>query len=430
LLLADPLQFWRVEVAVSDINDHSTDFPKEHISFKILGKSDSGSCFLLEGPQDLDVGSNSDQAYSIAPKNEYFIIFGNQNEDNKYVELVLEKLLNRDVEATHWGVGAHGDISYQFSQGVGQSHSAFGIDPTSGEIKLAKALCFEVLENNELSVQATDGGGLLAVCKVLVEEVDVNDNTPEVVVSSFSSPLPKNTLPATVVALFAVKDQDGGYNGKICDLEDQLSFCLWLENKNYYELVTVSTLDPKETARYIVIVTAADTFRVDISDVNDNAPVFNQTSYTIYVHENKVPLVLIVPNITIRVVEVDDNNNAPVVLYPAQDSSPQSSKLVPMLAGYLVTKVVAVDGHLFQNLWLLYHMLKTSDPRLFAVGAQSGEVQLQRSVTERDVVRQKLIILVRDNGQPPLTATAALSTLLLHHFSDVHLLQNSLAMKE
>ncbi|XP_065705355.1 protocadherin beta-15-like [Patagioenas fasciata] len=575
LVLTNPLQFLRVEVAVEDINDHSPVFPEEQVTFKIPERSDPGSRFPLEGARDLDVGSNSIQAYSISPENEYFSVsFGSHSHDEKYVELVLEKPLDREeqtemgfsliamdggspprsgtieihiivldvndnspvftqrvyigkvlenapegsvvlrVVATDLDAGPNGDISYQFSQALSQSDSTFFIDPVSGEIKLTKPLDFEDAEKYELSVRATDGGGLSAICKVLVEVVDVNDNAPELVVSSFSSPLPENALPGTVVALFNVKDRDSGANGKIsCALEDQLSFSLHAAYKNYYELVTVSALDREETARYILSVTAADagsppltttqTFTVDISDVNDNAPVFNQTLYTMYVRENNVPTVLVgtvsavdadvgpnakvtyslVPahptkqppcscisvnsengdvfvlrpldyeqvkqievlvrasdagspalssNVTVRLVMVDENDNAPLVLYPSQDNSPSSSELVPMSAeaGYLVTKVVAVDADSGQNSWLSYHLLRATDPGLFVVGAQSGEVQLRRPVTERDAVKQKLVVLVRDNGQPPLSATTSLSVLLLHDFSDVRLPHSSLAMED
>ncbi|XP_061858120.1 protocadherin beta-15-like [Colius striatus] len=571
LLLANPFQIFRVEVAVEDINDHSPVFPEEQVTIKIPETSNPGSHFPLVGAQDLDIGSNSIQTYSIAPENEHFSVsFGSQREHDRYVELVLEKPLDREEEAevsfnliavdggfpprsgttqihivvldvndnapvfkqklyaeqvlenapvgsvilsvvaTDGDAGANGAISYQFSQ----SHSAFAIDPISGEIKLAKPLDFEVAQKHELNVQATDGGGLSAICKVLVDVVDVNDNAPELVVNSFSSPLPENTLPGTVVALFTVRDRDAGANGKVSlALEDQLSFSLRLAYKNYYELVTVSSLDREETARYILSVTAADagsppltttqTFTVDISDVNDNAPVFNQTSYTMYVRENNVPTVLVgavsafdadvgpnakvsyflapaqpteqppcscisvnsenghvfvlrpldyeqvkqievvvsasdagspplSTNVTVHVYVVDENDNVPVVLFPSQDSSSLSSELVPMSAeaGYLVTKVVAVDADSGQNSWLSYHLLRATDPGLFVVGAQSGEVRLKRPVAERDTTKQKLVFLVRDNGRPPQSATAALNMLLLSDFSDVRLRHSSPAMED
>ncbi|NXP02093.1 PCDBD protein, partial [Certhia brachydactyla] len=341
-----------------------------------------------------------------------------------------------------------------------------------------------------------------------------NDNAPEVVVSSFSSPLPENTVPGTVVALFTVRDRDSGANGQIsCALEDELSFSLRPAYKNYYELVTVSALDREERAQYILRVTAADagspaltstqSFTLDISDVNDNAPVFNQSSYTMYVRENNAPTVFVgavsaadadvglnakvtyslAPaaaaerpwcsclsvnsenghvfvlrpldyehlrhtevtvsasdagspplraNVTVRLLVLDENDNAPVVLYPAQDSSPASSELVPVSAeaGYLITKVVAVDADSAQNSWLSYHLLRATEPGLFAVAAQSGEVRLRRPVTERDAPKQKLVVLVRDNGKPPLSATAALSALLLKDFSDVRLPHGSAAPDE
>ncbi|KAM4892467.1 protocadherin beta-15-like [Sylvia borin] len=575
LLLANPLQFFRVEVTLVDINDHSPVFPEEQVTFDIPEKSDLGSRFPLEVAQDLDIGSNSIQVYRFFPENEYFSVsYGTQITGKKYLELVLEKALDREEQAdmsfsliaedggspprsgttqvhivildvndnapifteevyvakvlenipegsvvlTVLGndrdAGVNGDITYQLSQAVGQSDSAFVIDPITGEIKLTKPLDFEAAETHELSVRARDGGGLSAICKVLVEVVDVNDNAPELVVSSFISPLPENTVPGTVVALFSVRDRDSGANGQVsCALEDQLFFSLRPAYKNYYELVTVSALDREETARHILSVTAADagsppltstqTFTVDISDVNDNAPVFNQTSYTMYVRENNVPTAFVGAvsaadadvglnakvtyslspvqaaerpwcscisvnsenghvfvlrpldyerlrqtevtvsasdagspplraNVTVRLVVLDENDNAPLVLYPGQDSSPASSELVPVSAeaGYLITKVVAVDADSGQNSWLSYHLLRATEPGLFTVGVQSGEVRLRRPVTDRDTVKQKLVVLVRDNGKPPLSATAALSALLLKDFSDVRLPHSSPATED
>ncbi|KAM3664858.1 uncharacterized protein VK521_009112 [Ammospiza maritima maritima] len=575
LLLSNPLQFFRVEVDLEDINDHSPVFPEDRVLFDILETSEPGSLFPLEVARDLDIGSNTVKEYRIFPENEYFSVsYGSRNNGDKYLELVLEKSLDREeqsemgfsviaadggspsrsgtievsitildvndnapkftqeryigkvlenipegsvvlnVLATDPDAGVNGDISYQFSQAADQSDSAFVIDPITGEIKITKPLDFEAAQTHELSVRARDGGGLSAICKVLVEVVDVNDNAPELVVSSFSSPLPENTVPGTVVALFTVRDRDSGANGKIsCALQDQLFFSLRPAYKNYYELVTVSALDREETPQHILSVTAADagsppltsthTFTVDISDVNDNAPVFNQTSYTMYVRENNVPTVFVGAvsaadadvglnakvsyslaaeqgperawcscisvnsekghvfvlrpldyerlrqtevtvsasdagspplraNVTVRLVVLDENDNAPLVLYPAQESGPASSELVPVSAeaGYLISKVVAVDADSGQNSWLSYHLLRATDPGLFSVGLQSGEVRLRRPVTERDSVKQKLVVLVRDNGKPPLSATAALSALLLKEFSDVRLPHSSPASED
>uniref|UniRef100_UPI001292D650 protocadherin beta-15-like n=1 Tax=Lonchura striata TaxID=40157 RepID=UPI001292D650 len=320
LLLSNPLQFFRVEVTLDDINDHSPVFPEERVTYKIVERSDPGSRFPLVGARDPDIGSNTVQEYSISPENEYFrLSYGSRTNDDKYLEIVLENPLDREehaemgfsviavdggspprsgsieisiiildvndnapifmqeryigrvmenmpagsvvltVLATDQDAGVNGDIFYELSQSVVQADSAFVIDPITGEIKLTKPLDFEAAQYHDLIVRATDGGGLSAICKVLVEVVDVNDNAPELVLSSFSSPLPEDTVPGTVVALFSVRDRDSGANGKIsCALEDQLSFSLRPAYKNYYELVTVSALDREETPQYILSVTAAD----------------------------------------------------------------------------------------------------------------------------------------------------------------------------
>ncbi|XP_031452049.1 protocadherin beta-15-like [Phasianus colchicus] len=361
LLLADPLQFFPIEVSVEDINDHSPLFPDERVKFRIPELTEAGSRFPVEAARDLDIGSNDIQAYSIVPENEFFTVsYKTHDESDNVLELVLQKPLDREeqpeiyftlvatdggspprsgstqihiivldvndnapiftqklynaqilenapegsvvlrVIATDADVGVNGDISYHFSHAVVESQSAFILDPSSGKIRITKPLDFEVARKHELSVRAVDGGGLSALCKVILEVVDVNDNAPEIVVSSFSNPIPENAAPGTVVALFAVTDKDSGVNGQVsCALEEQLSFSLRPAFKNYYELVTVGTLDREERAQQTVVVRAADagspplssshTFSVDISDVNDNAPVFNQTSYTMYVHENNVP---------------------------------------------------------------------------------------------------------------------------------------------
>ncbi|XP_052540578.1 protocadherin beta-15-like [Tympanuchus pallidicinctus] len=569
LLLADPLQFFPIEVSVEDVNDHSPVFPDERLTFKIPELTEAGSRFPVEAAQDLDIGSNDIQAYSIAPENEFFSVF-RQSESAKFIELILQKPLDREEQpemdfsliATDGGSpprtgstqvhivvldvndnapvftekqyivnvlenapegsvilkviasdadeGANGDISYQLSQSAGRSHSLFTINSRTGEIEIAQALDFETAQKHEFTVLAIDGGGLSAMCNVVVDVMDVNDNAPEIVVSSFSSPIPENAAPGTVVALFSVTDKDSGVNGEIsCALAEQLSFSLRPAFKNYYELVTVSALDREQTARYTVVVTAADagsprlsgshTFTVDVSDVNDNAPVFNQTSYTMYVHENNVPALLVgavqardadagangkvsyslvaadpperepcscvsvnsesgavfvlrpldyeqlrqlevvvsaadagspplSSSVGVRLLVVDENDNAPLVLHPsAQDGGPAWSEPVPAWAeaGDLVSKVVAVDADSGQNSWLSYRLLRATEPGLFAVGAQSGEVRLRRPPTERDAAKQKLVVLVRDNGRPPLSATAALSVLLLHGSRDAELPQQS-----
>lgn len=125
----------------------------------------------------------------------------------------------------------------------------------------------------------------------------------------------------------------------------------------------------------------------------------------------------------VRVLVADANDNAPFVLYPLQNASAPCTELVPRAAepGYLVTKVVAVDGDAGQNAWLSYQLLKATEPGLFGVWAHNGEVRTARLLSERDAPKQRLVVLVKDNGEPPLSASVTLHVLLVDGFSKPYL---------
>ncbi|XP_036081070.1 protocadherin beta-16-like isoform X2 [Rousettus aegyptiacus] len=334
--------------------------------------------------------------------------------------------------------------------------------------------------------------------------VDVNDNPPKVTMSAFTSPIPENS-PEIVVAVFSVSDPDSGDNGKtISSIQDDLPFLLKPSVKNFYTLVTKSALDREERAEYNIVIIVTDlgkprlktehNITVKVSDVNDNAPAFTQTSYTLFVRENNSPALhigsvsatdrdaganaqvtysLLPPHdpqlplaslvsinadngqlfalraldyealrvlefgvraadrgspalssqALVRVLVLDANDNSPFVLYPLQNGSAPCTELVPRAAepGYLVSKVVAVDGDSGQNAWLSYQLLKATEPGLFSVWAHNGEVRTARLLSERDAAKHRLLVQVRDNGEPPLSASVTLHVLLVDGFSQPYL---------
>ncbi|XP_065411869.1 protocadherin beta-3-like isoform X25 [Chrysemys picta bellii] len=502
IILQNPLQAYPAEIRVYDINDYSPVFSEKEFILKILETSDPGSRFPLENAQDLDVGNNSLQNYSIS-NNDYFHIYTRVRSDGrKFAELVLDKPLDREeqpevslvltavdggspprsgtaqihvivldandnppvfsqttyksrvlenspkdylvvtVSATDLDEGNYGEISYSFSQKSKENSKTFNINPVTGELRLTGQLDFETIETYELDVRATDDGGLFSHSKVLVEVLDVNDNPPEVKVTSLTSPIPEDSSPVTVVALFSVRDRDSGNNGKtVCSTEDDLPFSLKTTFKNSYSLVTEYVLDREKVSEYNITITARDLgtpslsteerIVVKISDINDNSPEFSQTSYTMYVRENNGPAVLIGK---VNAFDSDSEQNAKVTysLLPSENSSSPANDLVPRSAkaGYLVTKVVAVDGDSGQNSWLSYHLLKATDPGLFTIASQNGEIRTTRLITDRDTVKQKLIVLVRDSGESPLSSSATLNIALVDGFSDAYMQFTDVAVEE
>uniref|UniRef100_A0A452U950 Protocadherin beta-10-like n=1 Tax=Ursus maritimus TaxID=29073 RepID=A0A452U950_URSMA len=565
ILMDNPFQIYRAELRVRDINDHSPMFRDQETVLKILESTAEGTAFRLERAEDADGGLNGIQSYTINPNSFFHIKISDSDEGMIYPELVLDKALDREkqheltltltaldggspprsgtttirivildindnapqfsqtiyetqapenspvgsliakVSAGDVDSGVNADISYSLFDASEDIRTTFQINPFSGDIVLIVLLDYELVKSYKINVQAMDGGGLTATCTVLVEVLDINDNPPELIISSLSNYVAENS-PETVLAVFRIKDRDSGENGKmLCYIQDNLPFLLKPSVENFYILMTEGGLDRENQAEYNITITVTDlgtprlktqhNLTVTVSDVNDNAPAFSQSSYTLRVRENNSPALhigsvsatdrdaganaqvtysLLLPphdphlplaslvsinadngqlfalraldyealqafefgvraadrgspalssQALVRVLVVDANDNAPFVLYPLQNGSAPCTELVPRAAeaGYLVTKVVAVDGDSGQNAWLSYQLLKATEPGLFGVWAHNGEVRTARLLSERDAVKHRLLVLVKDNGEPPLSASVTLHVLLVDGFSQPYL---------
>ncbi|XP_064017472.1 protocadherin beta-15-like isoform X1 [Pogoniulus pusillus] len=561
LFLDNPLELIRGEVEVVDVNDNSPAFPEKEIILNILETTPPGSRFPLESARDKDVGSNGLQNYSLESNSHFALSLKSRNDGVKYPELVLDQQLDREeqqelnlllvatdgglpsrtgtaqirivvldandntpmfsqevydvrmaedspigqlvakITATDPDEGSNGKVHYAFTQISDGSRHLFDLNPDTGEIRVVGNMDFEEMKSHEMMVRATDGGGLSAHCKVQVEVVDVNDNAPEIQLTSHTASIPEDAPPRTLVALLSVRDRDSGDNGRTeCTIEGDLPFTLTPTFNNFYELRTSAALDRETTAEYNLSIRATDwgqprlsaleSLWVQVGDVNDNAPAFSQELYSLWVTENNRPMVRIgrvqasdadagsnarvqyalvrgegaeQPALSVnaesgevyvvraldyerlralevrvratdggwpalsaqavlRVLVRDENDNAPVVLHPGGESGAGAGELVPRWApaGYLVAKVVAVDADAGQNAWLSYELAKATEPGLFRLGPHSGELRTARAVAERDAPRHSLVVLVRDRGQPPRSASATLAVALLRDFSDAH----------
>ncbi|XP_068963516.1 protocadherin alpha-13 isoform X4 [Petaurus breviceps papuanus] len=199
--------------------------------------------------------------------------------------------------------GTNGHISYSFRSPVPlEVRRTFHISPDTGEIRVKGELDFEKKNMYEIRVEAIDKGNppMAGHCTVLVEILDTNDNSPEVSVTSLSLPVQEDSPPGTVIALISVSDRDSGANGQVtCSLSPPGPFTLVSTFRNYYSLVLEGPVDRERVPAYQLVVTARDSgtpalwatasVSVDIGDVNDNAPTFEQPMYTVFVKENNPP---------------------------------------------------------------------------------------------------------------------------------------------
>ncbi|NXG21239.1 PCDGH protein, partial [Grallaria varia] len=562
-LVHNPLNVFHVEVDIEDVNDNAPLFRKAALELEIDEWVSPGTHFPLEMAHDVDVGINSQLTYQLT-SNPSFSLILKESEDGSNPELVLERALDRErqnsfelvltavdggdpvrsgtvqvrinvtdandnppvfaqdryrtrlredvslgsvvlnVSASDADAGTNARITYSFGEMPTKVLQKFMIDAESGSITLREALDFEDMRTFILAVEARDGGGLVAHCKVEVEVLDVNDNAPEITILSLSSRVPEDAPTGTVVALLKVRDKDSGENGQVtCELSGEAPLSIVVSSGGSYKVVTASELDREQVAEHRVTVVARDRgspalssrteLVLEVSDVNDNAPVFEEAAYSAYVRENNAAGALVVrvsardadaganglvsywvaggsagaagaaplvsvearsgavyaqrsfdyeqcrefaltlraqdggaparsSTATLRVFVLDENDNAPRVLWPAPAAGagpaaaaePPAFEVVPRSAeaGYLVAKVVAVDADAGRNAWLSYELVQASEPALFRVGLHSGEVRTARAVSDRDAAKQRLVALVKDHGQPALSATATLHVVL------------------
>ncbi|PIO33840.1 hypothetical protein AB205_0163040 [Aquarana catesbeiana] len=202
------------------------------------------------------------------------------------------------LSATDRDEGLNGQVTYSFGHIKKIAQQAFTIDSVTGEIRTKGQLDFETTKSYEVMVEAEDGGGLVSHCKILIKIIDANDNEPEITLTSVTNTIPEDALPGTLIALINIRDIDSGTNGDVsCKITGSIPFEIISSSSNYYRLQTSDILDREETEGFNITITAADrgspplsttrTIWLEVMDVNDNPPVFEQTNYDVYVPENK-----------------------------------------------------------------------------------------------------------------------------------------------
>ncbi|XP_073505759.1 protocadherin alpha-3-like isoform X15 [Phyllobates terribilis] len=364
VIVDKPVQMYRVDVEIEDINDNSPVFSSSVTNLLISEVKPAGSRFLLDIASDPDLGTNSVTNYELSASEYFALDFQKYINQIKSLELVVKKNLDREKQSVHnlsltaydggkprlsgttrivvtvedfndnapvfdqpfyqcsvnenavegtlvfklnatdLDVGKNGEILYFLSKMVsGEAKDSFNLDKYTGEIRLKGKIDFEAKKLYEIQVEAIDNGGdvqYVGHCKVLVTVVDVNDNPPEMTVTSLSVLVPENSPQGTTVAIISVHDKDSGSNGKVhCYISEPSPFKVNPAFMSDFSLTVNGPLDREVKDQYEVTITARDegspslstskTLKIDISDANDNAPRFVQSVDTIFIKENNPP---------------------------------------------------------------------------------------------------------------------------------------------
>ncbi|XP_016128948.1 protocadherin gamma-A11-like [Sinocyclocheilus grahami] len=274
------------------------------------------------------------------------------------------------VSATDVDDGSNGYVTYYIASKDDIVRNMFIIDLYSGEVTLNGLVDFERASRYQLDIQAKDQGGLSDSCKLIIDVLDINDNKPVISLLSMSNSVSEDSTPGTVVAMMKVDDADSGVNGQIhCIINDNIPFALTSPSSNFISLRIEQQLDRERDAEYNISVTCSDqgvpvlsssaSLFLQISDVNDNAPVFEKSHYEACVLENNKPGLSI---FTVKASDADWNQNARVS-YILEDSTVNGVSVSSYVSVHpdsgLITAVCSFD----------YEQLKDF---LFRVKAQDG----------------------------------------------------------
>ncbi|NXO60663.1 PCD10 protein, partial [Aramus guarauna] len=441
VFLENPLELFRVEIEVLDINDNPPSFPEPDLTVEISESATPGTRFPLESAFDPDVGTNSLRTYEITPNSYFSLDVQTQGDGNRFAELVLDKPLDREQQAVHRYVltavdggqpqqrtgtalltirvldsndnvpafeqpvytvslpensppgtlvlqlnatdpdeGQNGEVIYSFSSHISaRARELFGIAPRTGRLEVSGELDYEESSVYQVYVQAKDLGpnAVPAHCKVLVRVLDANDNAPEISFSTVKEAVSEAAAPGTVVALFSVSDRDSEENGQVQ--------CELLQGDAPFRLKS-------SFKNYYTIVTEGPLDR--------EQPGGDAYTLTVVARDRGEPPLSTSKSIQVRVSDVNDN--APRFSQPVYQVY-VSENNVP---GAYIYAVSATDRDQGANAQLAYSILESQIQGMsvftyVSINSENGFLYALRSFDYEQLKEFSFQVEARDAGEEP-----------------------------
>ncbi|XP_029918221.1 protocadherin gamma-C5-like isoform X2 [Myripristis murdjan] len=300
---------------------------------------------------------------------------------------VVALISARDLDS-----GDNGKVTLQLPKG-----SPFSLKPSFSNnyaLVTSGALDRESLTEYNVEITATDSGSppLSSKKTIPVTITDVNDNPPIFTQPSYNVYLKENGLPGSILYSVSASDLDLGENAKISySISDSK-----VQGVSVSSYVYINSDNGSIYSMHSFDYEKLKVFQIQVQAKDQGSPSLSS-------------------NATVHVFILDQNDNAPIVIYPSSavlgslshQRMPRSAK-----AGHLVTKVTAVDADSGHNAWISYKLAEATDASLFTVNLYTGEVRTKRAVSEQDDSSQRLLIEIKDDGEPVQSATVTVSVLL------------------
>ncbi|KAG5263738.1 hypothetical protein AALO_G00268040 [Alosa alosa] len=286
--------------------------------------------------------------------------------DNTTVRTPIAVMYARDPDT-----GINSEVRYSLQ---GPDSSFFSLDEISGVLRLERPLTDESQSTFELKVKATDRGlphHLSSFITVTVNKVDLSDYQPVFASSEYSISVPESIAVGTEVFSVSAHTRDemaskpvkysiiSGNEGGRFQINPQTGV-LWVSESLDFELCHEYYLSV-EGSRARSSLSDVTMVIINVTDVNDNAPVFGHADYTAEVSEDITP-------------------------------------------GDVVMQVTAhdLDGPL--NSLVRYFIASGDLQHQFSIDPHSGEIRAHTALDREEVPHYSLTVVASDDGDPPLSS--------------------------
>ncbi|XP_025832861.1 cadherin-related tumor suppressor-like [Agrilus planipennis] len=224
----------------------------------------------------------------------------------------------------------------------------FSLNKSTGVLKLAEPLDRETKELYKLSVRASDGIQYTDAI-ITIQVTDTNDNTPVFSESAYSFDIPENAGRGSKVGQIKATDPDLGINA-------QVTYTVISDWAN-----DIFSLNPQTG---VFTLTARLDYE-EVTDTNDNTPVFSESAYSFDIPEN----------------------------------AGRGSK---------VGQIKATDPDLGINAQVTYTVISDWANDIFSLNPQTGVFTLTARLDYEEVQHYILVVQAQDAGHPPLSSTVTI----------------------
>ncbi|KAM7418177.1 hypothetical protein PAMA_017701 [Pampus argenteus] len=299
--------------------------------------------------------------------------------DNTTVRTPIAVIYAKDPDT-----GINSEVKYSLLAG---DSGYFSLDEFSGILRLERPLNPDTPPTFELKVKATDRGlprHLYSVATVTVDVVSLDDYQPVFLSSEYTAQVPESLVVGSEVLSVSALTRDGGGPDpvfyRIISGNDDGRFLL---DSQAGFLTLIAPLDFEVSREYYLSVEGSrgksslsdiTTVIINVTDVNDNTPVFRRGDYSTEISEDLTP-------------------------------------------GGLVMKVTATDQDGPVNNLLRYSIVSGDPLQQFSIHPRSGEISVRTALDREEIPHYSLTVQAADEGDPPLSS-AVLITITVTDVND------------